>query len=285
MPGTRGPRHQLQPGAAVGPAHAGLRARAGGRISRSATIWMCPTATASTRPLPRRGDPQLRHRVRRRRHRDQEHPRRASKWGPSANITVKDCVMETKDSGLKIGTETIDDVHDIRFERCEIKSCCRGLTIQLRDEGRRLQHRLQRHPIHVAATGGAVVGPRRGDLLTAIPRTKGGEVGKIHDVRFRNITGRAENSIRIERHAGEPRSRNVTLENVASRSTAGPNIRAAVYDNRPTTAYPGRRDRTTRPASVRVTRTRSSCRTAASRGAPTVRRRLPMRWKPKRSRD
>ena len=54
--------------------------------------------------------------------------RQTEKYGPSANITVTDCVMKTKDSALKIGTETTDDVHHIRFERCRAASCCRGLT-------------------------------------------------------------------------------------------------------------------------------------------------------------
>ncbi|MBD0376761.1 MAG: right-handed parallel beta-helix repeat-containing protein, partial [Flavisolibacter sp.] len=56
-------------------------------------------------------------------------------YGPSANIRVRDCILETQDSGLKIGTETTQDIYNIRFQRCQIKTGCRGLTIQLRDEG------------------------------------------------------------------------------------------------------------------------------------------------------
>jgi hypothetical protein len=56
-------------------------------------------------------------------------------FGECANIHVHDCVIETQDAGLKIGTETTSDVHDMRFERCQIKTSSRGLCIQLRDEG------------------------------------------------------------------------------------------------------------------------------------------------------
>jgi polygalacturonase len=44
--------------------------------------------------------------------------RQAQDYGPSANITVSNCVLETQDSGLKIGTETTSDIHDILFEHC-----------------------------------------------------------------------------------------------------------------------------------------------------------------------
>jgi polygalacturonase len=61
--------------------------------------------------------------------------RQAKDYGPSANIKVQDCVIETQDAGVKIGTETTSDVHDVTFERCKIKASSRGLCIQLRDEG------------------------------------------------------------------------------------------------------------------------------------------------------
>jgi hypothetical protein len=163
--------------------------------------------------------------------------RQAEKFGPSANITVKDCVMETKDSGLKIGTETTEDVHDIRFERCEIRSCCRAMTIQLRDEGN--VYGIDFADIKFAVRYQAAPWWGSGEAIsfTSIPRAKGVTVGKIHDVRVRNATGRAENSVRIDGVA-ESRIANVSLENVAitfDRWTAYP---GGVYDNRPTSAYP-----------------------------------------------
>ena len=163
--------------------------------------------------------------------------RQAANFGPSANIRMHDCVMETKDSGLKIGTETTADVRDIRFERCEIRSSCRGLTIQLRDEG--TVSNIEFSDIKFVARYQAAPWWGRGEAIsfTAIPRTKGGNVGKIRDVRVRNVTGRAENSVRINGVA-ESRISSVTLDNVAvtlDRWTAYP---GAVFDNRPTTAYP-----------------------------------------------
>ena len=61
--------------------------------------------------------------------------RQPGDFGACANVQVHDCVIRTQDAGLKIGTETTGDIHDILFERCKILSSSRGLTIQLRDEG------------------------------------------------------------------------------------------------------------------------------------------------------
>ena len=163
--------------------------------------------------------------------------RQARDYGPSANITISDCVIETKDSALKIGTETTADIHHVRFERCRAKSCCRGITIQLRDEGS--VHDIEFRDIQFTSRYQAAPWWGRGEAisLTAIPRSPQTKVGKLHDVRIRNVTARAENSVRI---CGSPQSRvsHITLENVAvtlSRHTAYP---GGVWDNRPTTALP-----------------------------------------------
>jgi polygalacturonase len=134
-------------------------------------------------------------------------------YGASGNISVHDCVMTTKDSGLKIGTETTQDISNVRFERCEIRGSCRGLTIQLRDEGN--VRDIQFSDIHFVSQYQAAPWWGRGEAisLTAIPRTKETKIGKISGVRFRNITGRAENSVRVNGTA-ESRIADVRLENV-----------------------------------------------------------------------
>ena len=164
--------------------------------------------------------------------------RQSADYGPSANITVKDCVIETQDSGLKIGTETTSDIHDIRFERCEIRSSSRAVTIQLRDEAdvynidfRDIKFVSRYHSDPWWGRGEAI-------SLTAIPRTPETKVGKIHDVRIRNVSGRAENSVRV---SGTPQSRirDVRLENVAVTLDRWTRYRGGLFDNRPTTAQSG----------------------------------------------
>ncbi len=176
--------------------------------------------------------------------------REGQKYGPCANITVKNCVIESKDSGLKIGTETVDAIHDIHFDNCEIRSCCRGLTIQLRDEGD--VYNIDFSNITFKAQYQAAPWWGRGEAisLTAIPRKKDTKVGKIHDIHFRNITGRAENSARID-GLPESRIRNVTMDNVSLTFDRWTKYPGPVFDNRPTTAYPDLEKHNTPGISIR----------------------------------
>ena len=163
--------------------------------------------------------------------------RQAVDYGASRNIRVHDCVMTTKDSGLKIGTETTQEISNIHFERCEIRGSCRGLTIQLRDEGS--VRDIHYSDIKFVTTYQADPWWGRGEAisLTAIPRTREGKIGSISGIHFRNITGRAENSVRINGTA-ESRISDVTMERVHITLNRWTKYRGPVFDNRPTTAYP-----------------------------------------------
>jgi hypothetical protein len=163
--------------------------------------------------------------------------RQGAAYGPSANITVKDCVIETQDSGVKIGTETTQDIHDIRIERCEIRTSSRGLTIQLRDEAD--VYNIDFRDITFVSRYHSDPWWGRGEAisLTAIPRTPQTKVGKIHDVRIQNVSGRAENSVRVS-GTPESRIRDVRLENVAVTLDRWTKHRGGLFDNRPTSAYP-----------------------------------------------
>ena len=164
--------------------------------------------------------------------------RQGADYGPSANITVHDCVIQTQDAGVKIGTETTQDIHDIRFERCEIRSSSRGLCIQARDEGS--VYNIDFRDIKFVSRYHSDPWWGRGEAisLTAIPRGPQSKIGTIHDVRIQNVSGRAENSVRIQ-GAKESRIRGVTLENVAVTLDRWTGYPGGLFDNRPTTAYPG----------------------------------------------
>jgi hypothetical protein len=155
--------------------------------------------------------------------------------GPSAKIRVSDCVLETQDSGLKIGTETTQDISDVRFEHCEIRQGCRGLCIQLRDAGSVFDVDFR----DITFTSRYFSDPwwGRGEAIsfTAIPRTPQTKIGTIHDVRVTNVRGRAENSVRIDGSA-QSRIRDVKFENVDVMFERWTKYRGGVWDNRPTSA-------------------------------------------------
>lgn len=155
------------------------------------------------------------------------------RYGASRSIRVQDCVLETQDSGLKIGTETYQDIHDVVFERCRIISSCRGLCIQLRDAGS--VHDITFRDITFAARYHSAPWWGRGEAIsfTAIPRDAATRIGTIHHVLVQNVKGVSENAIRIE-GLGGARVSDVTLDGVdltIARTTRYP---GAVFDNRPT---------------------------------------------------
>jgi hypothetical protein len=164
--------------------------------------------------------------------------RQKEDYGPSANIKVRDCILETQDSGVKIGTETTQDIYNIKFQRCKIVTSCRGLTIQLRDEAN--VYNVEFSDITFVARYHSDPWWGRGEAisLTAIPRNPETKVGTIRNVLIKNVTGKAENSIRIN-GCKESRISNIKFENVHVTLDRWTAYAGNLFDNRPTTAYPG----------------------------------------------
>jgi hypothetical protein len=161
--------------------------------------------------------------------------RQERNFGACSGIRVHDCVIQTQDCGVKIGTETTHDIHDVVFERCEIKSSSRGIGIQLRDEGS--VYDIEFRDIRLVSRYHSDPWWGRGEAisLTALPRNAQTRVGKLHDIRIRNVTARAENSARI---CGSPESpiADVTLENVKLTLDRWTKYQGALWDNRPSAA-------------------------------------------------
>jgi hypothetical protein len=160
--------------------------------------------------------------------------RQGNQYGPSRNIVVKDCTLTTQDSGLKIGTETTQDIHAIRFERCRIVSGCRGLCIQLRDAGD--VYDIDFTDIEFVSRYHSAPWWGRGEAVsfTALPRNAQTTPGKIYDVRVRNVRGRAENSIRVD-GCETSRPTNVRFENVRVTLDRWTKYKGGEFDNRPST--------------------------------------------------
>jgi polygalacturonase len=161
--------------------------------------------------------------------------RQTNDFGVCANIHVHDCEIRTQDAGLKIGTETTSDIHDILFERCQILQSSRGLCIQLRDEGdvfnvtfRDIQLVSRYHSDPWWGRGEAI-------SFTAHQRSPGGKLGRLHDITVENVSGRAENSIRINGSTAS-RVENIRLKNVSVKLGRWTKYPGGVFDNRPTKA-------------------------------------------------
>ncbi|MGA2748677.1 MAG: glycosyl hydrolase family 28 protein [Verrucomicrobiota bacterium] len=160
--------------------------------------------------------------------------RQTNDFGPCAHIRVHDCEMRTQDAGLKIGTETTCDIHDVVFEHCRILSSSRGMAIQVRDEGTVSNIVFRDNRFVSRYHADPWWGRGEGISFTVIPRNNGTRVGNLRDVLVRNVRGRAENSVRVD---GSPSSRirGVRLENVSITLERWTKYAGGVFDNRPTT--------------------------------------------------
>lgn len=163
--------------------------------------------------------------------------RQTNDFGDCAHIWVHDCVIRTQDAGLKIGTETVGKIYDVKFERCKIFSSSRGLCIQLRDEGD--VGNILFRDIEFVSRYYSEPWWGRGEAIsfTAIPRHAQTRLGRLHDVAVENVSGVAENSIRVNGTA-DSRITGVSLKNVSVKLARWTKYSGGVYDNRPTKVLP-----------------------------------------------
>jgi polygalacturonase len=154
-------------------------------------------------------------------------------YGACGNIRVADCVLETQDSGVKIGTHCHQDIYKVTFERCEIKTSSRGIAIQMRDEGNVSDIEFRDIKLVSRYYSNPWWGRGEGISLTAHPRTPQMKMGTLRGVRVVNVTGRTENSVRVS-GSKECRIRDVTLDNVAITLDRWTRYPGGVFDNRPT---------------------------------------------------
>jgi hypothetical protein len=109
----------------------------------------------------------------------------------------------------------------------------RGLTIQLRDEGSVYNVVFRNIKFTASCHADPWWGHGEGISLTAMPRTPETAPGTMHNITLQNISGRAENSARIQ---GSPTARihEVLFDNVAVTLARWTKYRGGLFDNRPT---------------------------------------------------
>lgn len=156
-------------------------------------------------------------------------------YGPAHNIYVHDCVVTTRDSGLKVGTENYMDISKIRFERCKVLSGGRGPTITHRQPGNisdivfdNIEVKAEHHAARWWGWGEPI-------SLTAWPRDAGVRIGTVRDVTLRNIRSSAENSVHIDGQAEQP-IENLLLEDVSVKIGTWTHYAGGKLDNRPVIA-------------------------------------------------
>ena len=163
------------------------------------------------------------------------------------HIRVRDCVMTGRSCTIKIGSENMDSISDVVFDRCIIRASNRALGIQNRDEGTVCNVTFQNmqleswlfsdvwwgkaEPIYVTSYPRAVGNHK--DAGWRFPRgAKAGRCGEVSDITFRNIEGVSENGCFV---GGDVpgKVRDIRFDNVTLTLRRHTDYPLGVYDKRP----------------------------------------------------
>jgi len=129
---------------------------------------------------------------------------------PCMNITIRDSVVMTYKTALKIGTETYADVRNVLFENIDVVHSSRGCALWVRDGGHvsNVVYRdIRMDLVEIPPEG------RSGQPFYLYMEKRYGEGSRLSDVLFQNITCRAPWYSFIDSRDPTPIER-VTFENV-----------------------------------------------------------------------
>ncbi|TVR54426.1 MAG: hypothetical protein EA425_02000 [Puniceicoccaceae bacterium] len=166
--------------------------------------------------------------------------RRGGPTKPCENITVSNCVLESRSFGLSLGCEARAPLRNMTFDNVVIQNSHRGIGVHL-SHGCDVENVVfsnmvveTRH-FHPAWWGCA-----EPIYVVAIPWTPEEKIGAIRHVRFSNILCRSENSAVI--YGWEPRNiENLVLDNVRIEIDRWSEFEGGRFDLRP---FPGEDPRT-----------------------------------------
>ena len=126
---------------------------------------------------------------------------------PVEDVHVSDCELICTASAIKFGSGTVGDFRRLSFSDCRIRSSCRGLAIQLRDQGSVEDVVLSGFQVETRLFDPHYWGHAEPIQVTAISRTAAqadgrraawnpeGRVGAVRGVRFADIEARGEGGV------------------------------------------------------------------------------------------
>ncbi|MBE3096352.1 MAG: glycoside hydrolase family 28 protein [Planctomycetes bacterium] len=132
---------------------------------------------------------------------------------PCEDVVVTGCTLETTCAALKLGTESVGDFRDIRFENCTIRNSPVGLGFYLKDGATMERVTARNLKMEICDPSYHDVAPLFMDIEKRNPDSK---VGTIRDVTLENIDIRAGSGLLLQ---GMPESpiENLVLRNITLR--------------------------------------------------------------------
>ncbi|MBC7368182.1 MAG: hypothetical protein H7343_15445 [Undibacterium sp.] len=124
--------------------------------------------------------------------------RQFARYGPRENIVVSNCILKTRSTALKIGTETVNDIRNVVFSNCVVRDSHRAVGFWLRDPGSIenvvVSNRVSETRIHPKIWWGGA----EAIYVSAHARTPGAKIGTLRNLRFSHILARGEVGVFIQ---------------------------------------------------------------------------------------
>jgi hypothetical protein len=125
-------------------------------------------------------------------------------YGPTEDVLISQCTVVSTSAAIKIGTESVDSFRGIVVTGCAIRRSHRGLAIQLRDGGDVEDVLFSDCVVETRLFCPRYWGRAEPVYLTAWPREDGGRVGRVRQIRCRNLLCRGEHGIFVHGHPSRP---------------------------------------------------------------------------------
>jgi hypothetical protein len=124
--------------------------------------------------------------------------RQFARYGPSENIVVSNCILTTRSTALKIGTETVNDIRNVVFTNCIVRDSHRAVGIWLRDAGS-IENIVVSHIVSETRLYPKIWwGGAEAVYVSAHARTPGAKIGTMRNLRFSHILARGEAGVFIQ---------------------------------------------------------------------------------------
>ena len=115
--------------------------------------------------------------------------------GPCENITVTNCVLETRSSALVIGVDAVAPIRNVTFDNCVIVNSHRGLSVNLGQDSLYENILFSNIIVETRVYDSAWWGRGEPIYVSAYPWQQ--EIGRIRNVRFVNILARGESGVHV----------------------------------------------------------------------------------------
>jgi hypothetical protein len=151
-------------------------------------------------------------------------------YGTTEDIVISNCTLQSTSSAVVIGVDAVADIRNVIVSNCVIRSSHRGLAVNLGQEGNFENILFSDCVVETRHFSDDWWGHGEPIYVSAFPWHD--KVGRIRNVRFRNILARSENGVYISAQSPELID-NVVLENVRVELDRWSSWPGGEYDRRP----------------------------------------------------